>query len=164
MVALEEARRLFDYDPASGSIKWRVSLKTARAGDAAGSGNGDGYRQVSVGGKRYMTHRMAWFLYYGSWPAGVIDHINGIRGDNRIANLRDTTVSFNCSNRRLDGAAGKSSLLGAQWNKRKQCWQSAYKPSGKPRVFLGLFDTAEAAHAAYVAAKTAETSQKSCAS
>ena len=71
MVALEEARRLFDYDPASGSIKWRVSLKTARAGDAAGSGNGDGYRQVSVGGKRYMTHRMAWFLYYGGRPAGA---------------------------------------------------------------------------------------------
>ena len=150
MPTIEEVRALLVYNADDGTLRWRVTVKSGRVGAEAGGANGDGYKQVGIAGRRYMTHRVAWLLHHGKWPDGVIDHINGDRGDNRICNLRDTTVSVNCANRKHDGAAGRSRLLGAQWNSQKQCWQGAFKPSGKPRIFLGLFDTAEDAHAAYL--------------
>ncbi len=50
--------------------------------------------------RKLLLHRAAWLYVYGSWPAGVIDHINGVKHDNRIANLRDVTRSENQHNRR----------------------------------------------------------------
>lgn len=63
-----------------------------------GSIDAYGYLVLKIKGKQLKAHRIAWFLHYGSWPIGVIDHINGDRIDNRIRNLRDVSVKENNAN------------------------------------------------------------------
>ena len=93
------------YDPDTG-IFTRVapSSTRVRAGDVAGhTVNGSGYVAVGFAGKRYLAHRLAWFYVYGRFPDGSLDHINGVRHDNRIANLREATTrenSWNMANHR----------------------------------------------------------------
>jgi hypothetical protein len=59
----------------------------------------EGYRQVRANKKKWATHRVAWFLYYGKWPTLEIDHINGNGFDNRIINLREVSTCTNALNR-----------------------------------------------------------------
>lgn len=65
---------------------------------SAGSYDKDGYLIVKIKGKQYKAHRLIYALYYGLMPVGVIDHINGIRTDNRIENLRCVTQADNVAN------------------------------------------------------------------
>ena len=67
-------------------------------GKRSGSSRMDGYRQMKIGGKMYLEHRVVWFAVHGEWPDGEIDHINRVRDDNRVENLRVTNRSHNMSN------------------------------------------------------------------
>jgi hypothetical protein len=80
-------------------------------------------------------------------PAGEVDHINGVRADNRIANLRLATMSQNRANakRRSDNRSG---LKGVSWCAPRSKWRAQIKTGGRSQ-HLGLFGSAEAAHAAY---------------
>jgi hypothetical protein len=62
-------------------------------------GNQRGYIKVSISGKEYRAHRLAWFYMYGEWPSGPIDHVNHVTNDNRWSNLRLASVSLNQANR-----------------------------------------------------------------
>jgi hypothetical protein len=120
-------------------------------GDAAGGRGGGGYWQISVDAKLHLAHRLAWLHFYGEGPRHQIDHINGDKLDNRIANLRDVPHQINQQNRRRVLSTNKSSgLIGA--HRHRSRWQSRIRTCGR-YVFLGVFDTPEAAHAAYVEAK-----------
>jgi hypothetical protein len=121
-----------------------------RAGDVAGTVNNNGYRLIRVGDGRYRAHRLAWLYTHGAWPTGEIDHINGIRDDNRLANLRDVTVSVNQQNRKRAASNGSTGLLGVSTAKAR--YRAAIALNGRT-TYLGSFDTAEEAHAAYVTAK-----------
>lgn len=66
--------------------------------NSAGSYDKDGYLIVKIKGKQYKAHRLVYALHYGLMPIGVIDHINGIRTDNRIENLRCVTQADNVAN------------------------------------------------------------------
>src|SRR5262249_21172624 len=66
----ERLRELLDYDPASGTMVWRVNRRGgAKAGSEAGSLNGQGYVLISAGGSSYMRSRLAWLYMTGAWPA-----------------------------------------------------------------------------------------------
>lgn len=93
---IEEIRAALVYDPATGVI--------TRNGRVAGCDKGNGYWRVTFKGKTYAAHRLAWAIYYGEWPDGEIDHINRVRGDNRIGNLRIVSREQNMRNR--SGVAG----------------------------------------------------------
>lgn len=141
---------IFEYS--DGRLLWKTTTCGRRiAGDEAGYINDDGYIVVEVKHKAAGVHRIVWLMHHGVWPDGEIDHINGIRNDNRIENLRDVGHKTNSENRRkastrsITGVLGVSHFHGGKFRAR-------IRTSGK-LVSLGIFDTAELAHAAYVDAK-----------
>ena len=138
--------KIFAYNQETGVITWLVTKSShGPAGSVAGTINKDGYRRVRVDGKRYMAHRLAWFLVRGEWPRGQLDHINGSRDDNRIVNLREVTVSQNQTNARRHRDS-KAPYKGITFSCGK--WVAQISIDGRQRS-LGRFETPEAAHARY---------------
>jgi hypothetical protein len=87
-----------EYDADTGLISVKKEYIHKPAGSILGGAQGDGYLRASFKGRRMLIHRMAWFLATGKWSELQIDHINGIRTDNRLCNLREATHSQNCIN------------------------------------------------------------------
>ncbi|WQZ00671.1 HNH homing endonuclease [Xanthomonas phage NP1] len=151
-LTFEQVDQLLAYDPATGVLTWKVAkAKRIKVGDVAGSPESGGYLQVRVHGKKYLAHRLAWLLSTCSWPSKHLDHINGVRDDNRFSNLRECSPAENHQNRgkRSDNSSG---IPGVGWRKEKKKWQAYIKLNGK-QIFLGYFDTIEEAAAARAAAK-----------
>lgn len=140
-------RELLDYFPQTGDFHWRGCLSPQTG--IAGSMSTGGYWMLRLGKNTYRAHRIAWLHFYGVWPAGFdIDHINGIRLDNRIANLRLATRSQNNGN---SGPQPNNfhGIKGATFSRGK--WQAQLMFKGKNH-YLGRFNTAEEANAAYLVA------------
>jgi len=147
----KELQRLVRYCPESGKLYWQASNHPKQiVGKEIGSINDIGYHVLSVHKNVLLAHRLIWFLYYGEWPTGVIDHINLIRSDNRISNLRDTTRRVNQENRIAAQSNSSTKLLGAFTYGNR--FRSQIKACGK-LYHLGVFNTSEEAHAAYIKAK-----------
>lgn len=145
----EEARAMLIYDPNSGSLIWKVTKGGRRAGTIAGTAQSAGYRYVSG----YLSHRLIWLIVYGEWPAADIDHINGMRDDNRLENLRSVSRQINSENQRSCHKRSKSGVLGVvPSNRSPRRWQAQIRAGGRNRS-LGNYETLEEAHAAYVTAK-----------
>ena len=107
----------------------------------------NGYRQGKLKGKNCYEHRLIWLYYHGIWPKDQIDHINGIKNDNRIENLRECTVQQNQFN--IKSVSGSSSKYkGVSWNKQRKKWVAGHKYKGK-RYDLGRYETEEEAAEAY---------------
>lgn len=122
-----------------------------KVGQRAGSVLLDGYRQVRVNGKQYREHHLVWLLHMNYLPR-ELDHINCVRDDNRIENLRECTRFENMQNRRFPAKTNRLGLLGVTKHYNK--FRAAITKNGV-KTYLGLFDTAESAHAAYMAAQRA---------
>jgi hypothetical protein len=146
----ERLKQLLDYDPETGIFKWRVRRQRIFIGRVAGNRAIKGYLFLAFDGKTYQCHRLAWFYVYGEWPKYQIDHINGIRDDNRIANLRLATPSQNLQNRPAP-SSNTSGFKGVAWHKGARKWQ-AYISLNSKRMYLGLFSTKEDAYSAYCTA------------
>jgi hypothetical protein len=145
------ANELFVYDPETGELRNRVDRGgLAKAGALAGYRRPDGYVSVAVKGKRYPAHRVAWLMTHGVWPAAQIDHVNGVRDDNRMANLRESTNSENLCNRGST-VNNRTGFKGVCWDKNSRKYKAQIMVRGKI-TYLGLFTTPEAAHAAYQSA------------
>jgi len=157
MSMFERANALFRYDEESGSLRWKEdriaplksgnAIVVAKAGEIAGGKRPDGYVAVLIGGKSYLAHRVVWLLTHGSWPRKHLDHVNGIRCDNRIANLRQANDSQNGMNRAAQ-ANSKSGVKGVSWSERDRRWVARIKAEGKYRS-LGYYRTIHEAAAAY---------------
>lgn len=145
-------RAALQYDQSSGLFTRKQTRGSAKAGAVAGCLMNKGYFVIRIGTKLHLAHRLAWLYVNEVWPTGQIDHINGNRLDNRIANLRDVTPEVNSQNQRV--ARSASGLMGAYASKQrgKIRYKSSISVCGRPKA-LGTFDTPEAAHNAYVAAK-----------
>jgi hypothetical protein len=148
MVLLHETLlTILIYNPETGIFNWKVNWSNNRykAGDRAGF-NYNVYRGLRLLNKQYYEHRLAWFYHYGKWPQYTIDHINGIKTDNRIENLRDVPIRINCQNR-LRNQKGK--LVGTSYAKSRNQWMSAIRLNNKS-ITLGWFDTEQEAHERYI--------------
>jgi hypothetical protein len=88
-------KNIFKYE--DGKLFWKVAISNRiKVGQEVGNKKLNGYRELQVYGKRFLTHRFIWEMFNGSIPKGLqIDHINGIRDDNRIENLRLVTNAQN---------------------------------------------------------------------
>lgn len=121
-------------------------------GSPAEHDGGQGYLNVQVEKKGYRAHRLAWFYVYGVWPIGEIDHINGIRSDNRIKNLRDVHRSVNQQNRKAPQKNNKCGLLGVTAAGHK--FKATVRVGNKSH-HAGTFSSPQEAHEAYLKAKRA---------
>jgi len=149
-ISAQAARDALVYDPTTGAFVWRIARGQAKVGFIAGCKLSDGYWCITLHGKQRMAHRLAWLHFHGAWPVGQIDHINGIRSDNRIKNLRDVTPGINRQNMRRARSNNSTGLLGVSFDRGR--FRALIQVAGVQK-HLGCFDTAELAHAAYVYAK-----------
>ena len=95
----ERLRELLNYDPDTGEFRRCTSRGGAAAGTLAGCPGGPGsYRIIRVDRVIFLAHRLAWLHSYGVWPTKDIDHIDGDKTNNRIANLREATRAQNVMN------------------------------------------------------------------
>lgn len=120
------------------------SQATKLTGIAAGTDNGNGYYRTRVNGKILYNHRIVWFLQYGIWPEGDVDHIDGCRNNNHPGNLRVVTRSENMQN---------MIVRGYSWNAAREKWEAHIKLDYK-KLSLGFFDNEDDARAAYLSAKS----------
>jgi len=141
------------YDPYTGQFRCIAPGMGRRVGRPLGSINKvSGYVEVGVLGKHVYGHRLAWAMTHGDWPEFHIDHINGNRSDNRIANLRIAPRSINHENKRRPSSRNTSGYLGVTFCQQTQRWVAQITVKREHKT-LGRFDTPLEAHAAYIAAK-----------
>lgn len=150
MLTAERLREVLDYDPATGEFAWRLHTGRVAAGQRAGCAKGDGYTLIRVDRVKYRAHRLVWLHVHGRWPAEALDHIDGDRANNRLANLREATVRQNVVNSRAK-RQNKHGIKGVIQNPKSGTWTARIRDGGR-RVGLGTFPTQAAAAAAYAAA------------
>ena len=152
-ITVETLRGLLDYDPDTGIFCWRVNRgNRIKVGAAAGTVSSNSYAVIKINGMPFKAHRLAWLHFHGVWPEHQIDHIDENKSNNRISNLRDVPQSMNQHNAIKPRKDGTSGYRGVSWDKRVRRWRAQIFANGRKQC-IGLFDTAEAAHAAYLAAK-----------
>lgn len=150
MLTHERLKEILRYDHETGNFYWKVALAThIKIGDKAGFLDSR-YIRISIDRKRYQAHRLAWLYVYGKFPEQHIDHINGVKTDNRIENLRDVDILTNNQNMR---EASKSSTLGILGvSPRNGRFRARIGVNGKI-INLGTYDTVEEAYQAYLEGK-----------
>ena len=143
----ERLKTLLNYDTETGVFTSRKAWGSRPAGRVLGSKNQHGYLQISVAGRSYTAQRLAWLYAHGEWPKGVIDHINRVRDDNRLCNLRCINHSQNALN--TEYTTSKAKVRGVTY---APPWRAFIQVDGK-RKDLGRFHTLEEAVAARKAAE-----------
>lgn len=146
-VPIEELRRCLVYCPESGIITWNVRRQAVRLGMIAGRPNSKGHVQVKVGGKLILAHRIAFALMTGEYPTKWVDHINGVRDDNRWVNLRLVDVYQSRANSALS-SRNLSGCSGVHWVTSKARWRAVFRHR-KLRYYAGSFSTLDEAIQAY---------------
>lgn len=137
--SLDVLRQSLSYDPDTGVFTRLFNLPgKTRAGDVAGTiKQPSGYICIRLQGRNYYAHRLAWFYVHGCWPANKIDHINGVRTDNRLCNLREATDHENSRNSATP-VTNTSGRKGVSWSKQKGKWRAVISEDGKHKS-LGEF-------------------------
>ena len=164
-IAVGILRQLLRYEQETGLLFWlprdvqtfipmRIgkTWNTRNAGNVAGRIDEiTGYRKIMLEGRPRLAHRLAWAVHYGEYPLGTIDHINGIRSDNRLINLRDVSHEENMRNTKKP-VTNNSGVVGVFWNKRDGEWRATIQVSRKTKS-LGSYLKFEDAVAARLEAE-----------
>jgi hypothetical protein len=138
---IDHLKSLLSYEPNTGAIQWVAKGKGRIKKKEAGTLLHSGYVGICIGPKRFQSHRIAWALHHGSWPKDQIDHINGIKTDNRICNLREASNSQNGKNLGLS-KANISGVKGVSFEKYTNRWKASIRVNGK-MISIGRFDKIE---------------------
>lgn len=142
MITQSKLKELVSYDPGSGvftNIKARGGIKV---GEQLKGSEVSGYIVFKLCKKTYKAHRLAFLYMQGRIPK-YVDHINGIRDDNRWCNLREATWEQNQHNSGIR-KDNKSGVKGVRWNAKSKKWMAEIKLN-KKAYYLGMFDSVEAA-------------------
>lgn len=149
----EYLKSIVDYDPETGFIVWAFhrGSRSEKGRTAGYKRPNNGYITISINKKTYLAHRLAWLYMYGEWPNGQVDHINHIRTDNRIKNLRVVDSTGNNKNSSLP-STNTSGHVGVYFDKKIGKWMAKIHKNNK-QIWLGYFLSIDDA---IIARKTAE--------
>lgn len=148
--SLEALRKAYAYDPKSGVFTRARDYGRFKKGEIGGRVN-DGRVEINVVDRRYLAHRLAWLYMTGEWPVDTIDHIDRNPLNNRWDNLRMVTQSEQGMNK---GPLREGKLTGTyKLKKRTNLWR-AYIKVNRKEYHLGYFKSEQAAHEAYLIAKS----------
>lgn len=164
LIDIDTLRSLLAYDAETGVLTWRPrpeemfsSARFARQWNGRFAGapamtalDIGGYRTGGILYEQYQAHRVIWAIATGSWPVGDLDHINGVRTDNRLCNLREVTAQENSRNMRRS-CKNTSGVLGVYWEAKQRKWRAVIRVATK-LVHLGSFTELAAAASARQAA------------
>lgn len=154
-ISAETVRELIEYDPATGTLSWKLRNRLCFTSDRAcstwnaqnagkpalTSGQSNGYLRGSIFKQGALAHRVAFAIAYGRWPS-EIDHINGDKSDNRLENLREVTRAENMRN--LPRRKKSGAVMGVSQTPNGKAWVARIGDS----IRLGTFATEDAAIAA----------------
>lgn len=143
---IERLHELFTYDPKDGKLRWKKRDRGLTGKVAGGIDPGRGYRRVRVDGVLVLAHRIIIAMTSGYWPEHEVDHINGMRDDNRLSNLRCVSRSENLRNKRRY-KSNKSGKTGVYWHRQHKKWCASVSVGGRSKT-IGVFHTRAKAEAA----------------
>jgi len=140
-------KNLVNYNPETG-----IFTRKDKKNKIIGSYDQDGYLRAVIKYKEYRLHRLAWYLIHGEWPKHQIDHINRIKDDNRLCNLREAKSFENMANRVLTN--NKYKFVGVNFDKRNNKFMARImtfdpKLGFRKRKHLGYYETAQEASEVY---------------
>jgi len=149
---LSELKEYLSYNPNTGIFTWAKQVGArGKIGEKVGCLN-RGYIRIKVNRTVYLAHRLAWLFYYGYLPKDLIDHIDGVKDNNRINNLREANTSQNQHNQRKPRKDNTSGYLGVTFNKGSKKFTAKIRTNGIVK-HLGVFTDPKEAHQTYLAAK-----------
>lgn len=145
MLDINKLKENLHYDEATGLFtRKKSSNNKTKVGDTAGFYDKKGYLRIMVCNETYAAHRLAWFYVHGRWPKGQIDHINEIKDDNRISNLRDVDQTTNKLNTTMY-ASNRTGVKGVVHNNRKGKPYKAYIRFNSNLIYLGGYNSVKEA-------------------
>lgn len=148
MITQDRLKEVLDYDPVSGIFRWKIKTSDkVIVGNIAGCVRKNRHTVIKIDKMEYTAHRLVWLYMYGSFPEKELDHINCIRGDNRLCNLREVTRSQNLYNR-AKFPNTKSGHKGVYYNKAMKKWRARIGVEGKS-IDIGFYSTIEEAISSY---------------
>ena len=149
----EKLRTLLHYDPDTGVLTWRAKpSRGIKVGRQAGTPTSEGYLALQIDKKKMYAHRAIWMYVHGVWPSEEIDHINHVRNDNKLCNLRLANRLENSHNTRKH-AKSLSGHKGVAWHSRNKKWQVQMRFCGKS-YYVGQFSNLQDAVQARLQAET----------
>ena len=146
---ISDVTDVYNYDKNTGLFSWKESSRKGVRKNHIGSAQ-NGYLRLRVNKVYYCAHWLVWLIEKGSLPTKQIDHINGIKNDNRIINLREVDPILNSQNQRKAHKTNKCGLLGV--SPSYGSWKAQIKVN-KKSIHIGQFKTPQLAHEAYINAK-----------
>lgn len=148
-LSLKDFKEHLEYDRKNGVFYRKKSNNQNKVGDIVGNKRKNGYVIAKIKGHNILVHRLVWLFEHGEWPNELLDHIDGDKSNNKINNLRPATYTQNKLNSKTS-KNNKIGLKGVQLHQKSGKYRARIFHN-KRHVSLGLYNTPEEAHAAYVA-------------
>lgn len=152
MLTQARLKELLKYDPETGEFtRIKRTGRSKPVGEVIKTPHNAGYVTAAIDGSEYLQHRLVWLYVHGCFPPDDIDHRDGDRANNRLANLRLADRSQNLQNKAMQ-SNNTSGHIGVSWRSNRSRWVAQIRALGVNR-YLGSYKTPEEARAAYLRAK-----------
>jgi len=147
-LTVERLKEVLFYDPYTGNFTWKKPTSNrVKLGSIAGVEDSQGYIAIRLDTVLYKAHRLAWLYCFEEWPVEFIDHINNIKSDNRLDNLREATAQENCRNK-VRQSNNTTGYIGVSYYAVNNKYRATIQVDNKTK-HIGYYNTAEEASTAY---------------